>query len=189
MSDEKPAGAPPSDPEAAAAEAAILDLLAELGVTPTITRHPPLFTVEDSQALRGELPGAHIKNMFMKDKKGGFWLVTCLEERKIRIKDLEKALGAPRMSFGKPDLLWEVLGVRPGAVTPLALMTDREARQVRMVLDKQMLDSEVINAHPLHNEATLTFPTADLKRFVAACGHSPEIIDFDALEQLAAAES
>lgn len=168
-------------------ETEILAFLKELGAETTLHRHPPLFTVEDSQGLRGDLPGAHVKNMFIKDKKGGLWLVTCLEHRKIRIKDLEKALSAPRMSFGKPELLWETLGVKPGAVTPLAVINDREAQAVTVVLDRQMMQAEILNCHPLHNEATVTMRAADLRAFFAASGHAPVEVDFDALEALAAA--
>lgn len=148
--------------------------------------HPPLFTVEHSKALRGDLPGAHVKNMFLKEKKGGLWLVTCLEHRKIRIRDLEREIGAKNSSFGKPDLLLEVLGVTPGAVTPFAALNDPEAA-VGVVLDKSVLEGfDAINAHPLHNEATTAISAPDLLRFFELTGHAPKLVDFDALEALAA---
>ena len=150
----------------ALAEADLMAFLTSLGAASTVHRHPPLFTVEDSQQLRGDIPGAHVKNMFMKDKKGGLWLVSCLEDRKIRIKDLEKVLGAPKMSFGKSDLLWETLGVKPGAVTPLAVINDREAQAVTVVLDAQMMAAEIVNCHPLHNEATIAPPRGGSARLL-----------------------
>lgn len=153
------------------------------GITYTHNTHPPLFTVEDSKALRGDLPGAHVKNMFLKDKKAQLWLVTCLEHRKIRIRDLEKQVGATKASFGKPDLLWDSLGLKPGAVSPFGLINDPD-HQVRVVLDQQMLEIDPINAHPLHNEATTTLGAADFQRFFELTGHEPHIVDFDALEEL-----
>jgi len=93
--------------------------LDELGIVTTTVTHPPLHTVEESKALRGDLPGAHIKNLFLKDKKGRLFLLTCLENRTVDMKQLHKTLDSARLSFGKPELLWETLGVRPGAVTPL----------------------------------------------------------------------
>jgi Ala-tRNA(Pro) deacylase len=114
--------------DAKAGESELYALLDEHGIPYTHHTHPPLFTVEESRALRGELPGGHVKNMFMKDKKGTVWLATCLEDRQIRIRDLEKEIGARNLSFGREGLLWEVLGVRPGAVTPLGLINDRELR-------------------------------------------------------------
>ncbi|MEM1382581.1 MAG: prolyl-tRNA synthetase associated domain-containing protein [Pseudomonadota bacterium] len=150
--------------------------------------HPPLHTVEESQALRGDLPGGHAKNMFLKAKKGGLWLVTCLEHRQIRVRDLEKQIGAKGLSFGKPDLLWDALGVLPGAVTPFGLINDR-AGAVTPVLDRQMLERDPLNFHPLHNEATTAIATADLHRFLDLTGHTPVVADFDALEAQAAARA
>jgi len=166
-----------------AGEAELYALFDAHAIAYTHNTHPPLFTVEESKALRGNLPGAHVKNMFLKDKKGQLWLVTCLEHRKIRIRDLEKQVGAPKASFGKPELMWEALGIRPGAVSPFGLINDRD-RRVRVILDAQMLDVDPINAHPLHNEATTTLGAADFRRFFAITGHDPLIIDFDALEEL-----
>ena len=146
--------------------------------------HPPLFTVADSQALRGELPGLHIKNMFLKEKKGGLWLVSCREDREIRIRDLEREIGAKNCSFGKPELLEEALGVKPGAVTPFAALNDREGR-VQVVLDQAIAEAEIVNAHPLHNEATTGIAAADLVRFLEVTGHPPRLVDFDRLEAMA----
>ena len=148
--------------------------------------HPPLHTVEESRALRGDMPGAHVKNMFMKDKKGAIWLCTCLEDRQIRIRDLERQIGAKGLSFGKPDLLWECLGVLPGAVTPFGLLNDHDTR-ARFAIDVSILNFETINAHPLHNEATTAISTDDLMRFLALTGHEAVCVDFDRLEALAAA--
>ncbi|MEM9146039.1 MAG: prolyl-tRNA synthetase associated domain-containing protein [Pseudomonadota bacterium] len=168
-----------------AGEAELYAFLETHGIDWTHHTHPPLFTVADSQALRGSQPGAHTKNMFLREKKGGLWLVTCLEHRQIRIRDLERTIGAKGCSFGKPELLGEVLGVRPGAVTPFAAFNDRTGR-VRVVLDQQMLEAETLNAHPLHNEATTAIASVDLLRFFRLTGHAPLLIDFDALEALAA---
>lgn len=168
-----------------AGEAELYAFLRELGVTWRHHTHPPLRTVEESRALRGEMPGAHVKNMFLKDKRGGLYLATCLEDRRIRIRDLERAVGAKGMSFGKPDLLAEVLGVLPGAVTPFALLNDRE-RRVRFLIDEALRAHDLVNVHPLHNEATTAIALADLDRFLAATGHAAEPVDFDRLEALAA---
>lgn len=163
------------------AQAELYALFREHGIDWVHHTHPPLFTVEESQALRGELPGAHVKNMFLKDRKGQLWLVTCLEDRQIRIRDLEKQIGAQKCSFGKPELLWEALGLRPGAVSPFGLINDT-GHEVRVVLDRQMLELDPINAHPLHNEATTAISAADFRRFLEITGHDPVLVDFDALE-------
>ncbi|HKS89258.1 MAG TPA: prolyl-tRNA synthetase associated domain-containing protein [Stellaceae bacterium] len=141
--------------------------------------HPPVFTVAEATALRGELPGGHCKSLFLKDKKGGLWLVVALEERSIDLKRLAAALGAPRFSFGSPDLLYEALGVRPGAVTPFALINDT-AHRVTVALDRFMLDHDPLNYHPLENDRTTAIAPADLLRFIAARGHAPRLVDFGA---------
>lgn len=157
--------------------------LTEHGIETQTVTHPPLFTVEDSQTLRGDLPGGHTKNLFLKDKKGRLFLVTCDEGRQVNLKALEKQLGAARCSFGKADLLLEVLGVTPGAVTAFCLFNDRtEPRRVTFAIDASLLEHEIVNCHPLHNEATTAISSQDLMRFVSACGHEAIKIDFDALD-------
>src|SRR5947209_7344256 len=145
--------------------------------------HPPVFTVAEAVALRGQLPGGHCKSLFLKDKKAGLWLVVALEERRVDLKRLADALAAPRFSFGNAELLYEVLGVRPGSVTPFALVNDCD-RRVAVVLDRAMLDHDPLNYHPLENDRTTAIAPADLLRFIAACGHTPRIVDLDAPERL-----
>ncbi len=162
----------------------LFTFLDELGIKTTTVTHPPLFTVEDSQNLRGDLPGGHTKNLFLKDKKGQLFLVTCDEGRKVNLKALEKQIGAARVSFGKPELLLEVLGIIPGAVTTFALINDRqEPRRVTFAIDKGLLANDLINCHPLHNAATTAISSSDLMKFIAACGHQAIEIDFDALAE------
>lgn len=168
-----------------AGEAELYAFLRDHGITWRHHTHPPLHTVEESRELRGDLPGAHVKNMFMKDKKGAIWLVTCREDRQIRIRDLEKEIGARGLSFGKPELLWECLGVRPGAVTPFGLLNDR-AGVVNFAIDASLIEAETVNVHPLHNEATTAISSDDLLRFVGLTGHEVVRVDFDRLEAMQA---
>jgi Ala-tRNA(Pro) deacylase len=153
--------------------------LEELGIKTQTHSHPPLMTVEDSKRLRGDLPGGHCKNLFLKDRKGRMWLVVTLEDRRIEIKKLEARLGAARLSFGSPDRLLANLGVTPGAVTPFALINDRE-RKVTVILDQAMFAHDPLNYHPLTNERTTAIAPKDLIAFIEACGHRPEILNLDA---------
>lgn len=153
-----------------------------LGIETVTHKHPPLYTVEESKRLRGELPGGHCKSLFLKDKKDRLWLVVALEDRAIDLKALRRRLGAAStLSFGRPELLKEVLGVEPGSVTPFGLVNDADQR-VTVVLDKAMLDHDPLNYHPLTNAATTAIAPADLLRFIAACGHEPVVLDLDAPE-------
>jgi Ala-tRNA(Pro) deacylase len=150
--------------------------LDRLGIAHRTYTHPPVFTVAEAAALRGALPGGHCKSLFLKDKKGGLWLVVAIEERRVDLKRLAEALGAPRFSFGSPALLYEVLGILPGSVTPFALANDA-AHRVSVVLDREMLDCNPLNYHPLENTRTTSIAPADLLHFIADCGHRPRILD------------
>jgi Ala-tRNA(Pro) deacylase len=160
-------------------DTALFARLDALGIRHQTVDHPPLYTVEQSRALRGDLPGAHIKNLFLRDKKRRMWLITVLESRDMDLKALRPRIGAQgNLSFGNPDLLMAHLGVIPGAVTPFAVINDR-AGDVSMVLDKALLTGGVVNAHPLRNDRTTAIGPDDLMKFLDAEGHAPLILDFD----------
>jgi Ala-tRNA(Pro) deacylase len=151
--------------------------LDQLGIAHRTVEHPPVFTVEEAKALRGNLPGHHIKNLFLRNKKEEMWLVVALEDRAIDLRRLGEVLGAGRLSFGSADRLKRHLGVEPGSVTPLSLIND-EARAVRLVLDCGVADGGPVNAHPLVNTMTTALAPADLLRFFEATGHTPRWLDF-----------
>ena len=164
------------DGQPPATEADVLAKLADLGVNHETTYHPPVFTVAEAKALRGELEGAHIKNLFLRNKKGRMWLVTCHEDRQIDMKLLADRLDAKRLSFASAERLMNYLGVIPGAVTPLAAMNDHTGA-VTVVLDQAVLNDELINVHPLHNAATTAIAPSALLTFLEAVDHAPEIVD------------
>ena len=137
--------------------------------------HLPLFTVEDSRRLRGEIPGGHTKNLFLVDRKGAIFLVVAREDAEVDLKRLHLRLGCGRLSFGKPELLEQVLGIKPGAVTPFALINDEQGR-VSVVLDEAMLREPLLNYHPLVNTATTAIRADDLVRFLRATGHEPRVL-------------
>ena len=155
----------------------LLSRLDELGIAHRTVEHPPVFTVEEAKALRGNLPGHHIKNLFLRNKKEEMWLIVALEDRAIDLKRLGERLGAGKFSFGSPDRLRRYLGVEPGSVTPLSAINDADHR-VRVVLDRALAEGGPINAHPLVNTMTTAVSLADLLRFFAATGHTPEWLDF-----------
>lgn len=154
--------------------------LTGLGIVTTTHTHPPVFTVEEAREHCGHLPGGHCKSLFLKDKKGALWLVIAVDKRRVDLKALARVLGAARLSFAKPELLEEVLGVTPGSVTPFALINDTD-RRIKVALDAEMMRLELVNYHPLANDATTAIAPDDLKTFIASCGHEPTIVDFDAV--------
>ena len=150
--------------------------LDRLGIAHRTYEHPPVFTVAEAKAVRGALPGGHCKSLFLKDKKAGLWLIVALEECRIDLKALAKTLDAARLSFGPGDLLYELLGVRAGSVTPFAAANDRTGR-VTIVLQRAMLTHDPLNYHPLENDRTTALAPSDLIRFLEARGHLPRIVD------------
>lgn len=158
-----------------AGRAELFDCLEQLGIKTVTAEHPPLFTVEQSRALRGDIPGGHTKNLFLKDKKDAVFLVVAEEDCDIDMKNLHRRIGSARLSFGRPELLRELLGVVPGAVTPFAAINDRGGR-VTIILQAELLRHERLNFHPLGNDATTTIGREDLIAFLRHTGHEPRII-------------
>jgi Ala-tRNA(Pro) deacylase len=168
--DEAPlaSGRPPRSP------AELLALLAGLGIAAETVEHPPLFTVAESKALRGALPGAHAKNLFLRPKQPGPYLLVVLEEdRQVSINALLRALGMPRGRFATAGELWAELGVRPGSVTPFGMVNAQPGR-VRIAIDATLMEAGRVHFHPLVNTATTTLAPAGLWRFLEALGHAPE---------------
>jgi Ala-tRNA(Pro) deacylase len=146
-----------------------------LGIAHKTVKHPPVFTVEQAAALRGQVPGGHTKNLFLRDKKYAIYLVVAPEDAVIDLKGLHRLLGAQgRFSFGASDLMREVLGVEPGAVTPFAAINDAQGR-VTVVLDAAMMENETLNFHPLDNTMTTSIGRDDLVKFLQSTGHVPRI--------------
>lgn len=155
----------------------LLDRLAELGIDHNTVEHEAVFTVEQAKQHRGALPGHHIKNLFLRNKKEEMWLVVALEDRAIDLKRLGEVLGAGRLSFGSPERLRTWLGVEPGSVTPFSVINDT-ARKVSLVLDRGLEQDGPINAHPLTNTMTSALSLPDLLRFFEASGHAVRWLDF-----------
>ncbi|MBK8197889.1 MAG: prolyl-tRNA synthetase associated domain-containing protein [Acidobacteria bacterium] len=154
--------------------------LDRLGIAHTTHWHEAMFTVDQSSALKAEMPGAHTKNLFLKDKDGQIVLIAAEAHGPIRLNQLHKLIGTARLSFGAPELMTEVLGVVPGSVTAFALMNDTAGR-VRFLVDAVLAAAEVVNFHPLVNTGTTAISQADFRRFVEATGHGFEVVDFSVL--------
>lgn len=165
-----------------AKEEDLFTLLEELGIKTTTCRHAPLYTVEESQKLRGEIKGGQCKSLFLKDKKNNFILAVLSEDRRLDMKALFTSgkLNVGRLSFASPERMIDILGIKPGSVTPFSLI-NVEHKELIIVLDKGMMENEYLNYHPLHNEATTTIHREDLLKFIKHFGFDPIIIDFDTL--------
>ena len=165
-----------------ATEQDLFNCFQKLGIETTTFRHPPLHSVEESRHLRGEITGGHCKSLFLKDKKGQYLLVVLMEDRTLDMVGLFKSGKLPikRLSFANAEIMKDMLGVTPGSVTPFCLI-NRVSEKLIVVLDKQMMENDLLNYHPLHNEATTTIKSPDLIKFITHFGFNPHVIDFDNL--------
>lgn len=160
---------------------ALLRHLSELSIAQETHRHEAVFTVAQSAPVKAAIPGAHTKNLFLKDKKGRLWLISAAQDTVIDLKRAHRAMGADRLSFGNETLLWETLGVRPGSVTALGLINDLD-RRVTFVLDRRLWEAAVVNFHPLANIATTALSQDSFRRALALLDREPIVVDFDALD-------
>jgi Ala-tRNA(Pro) deacylase len=156
-------------------QAGLLKALETLGVAHEMVTHEAVFTVEESAGLHHAIPGIHSKNLFLKDQGGRYWLVTVEAHARVDLKALPAVIGAKKVSFGKPEDMTRLLGVTPGAVTPLAAINDTDGA-VSVVLDVTVANAARVNVHPLHNSATLGLSGTDLVKALTAWSHAPAIV-------------
>ena len=154
----------------------LFQLLEGLGIETRTHDHPPLFTVEESRAMLGEIQGLHCKNLFVRDRGKDYFLIVLEEDSRIDLKTLhEKIGGRGKVSFGSAEALLELWGVAPGSVTPFGAINDPEGR-VRVVVEARLASALAVNFHPLENSRTTTLSGPDLIRFLRACGHEPLLL-------------
>jgi Ala-tRNA(Pro) deacylase len=159
----------------------LMALLDELGVETTTWDHPAVFRVGEGEAVKAAIPGAHTKNLFLKDAKGQLWLISAADRAQIDLKRLHTVIGSARLSFGSAELMAQTLGVTPGSVTAFALVNDA-GRRVRFVLDRVLAEADRVNFHPLTNTATTGIDRAGFAKFLAAVGAAPLVVDFAAMK-------
>ena len=143
----------------------LLKLLNETNIDYSLYNHPPLFTVNDSTKFRGDIGGAHTKNLFLKDKKKKFYLFSCLESTKIDLKFLRKRMNLNNLSFAGEKYLYELLNVKPGAVSPFGLLNDTE-KKINFYLDLKLDSLNSFNFHPLDNTATINIKRGDFYKLL-----------------------
>ena len=162
----------------------LIAFLDELGVEHRTLDHPAVFRVGEGDEIKAAMPGAHTKNLFLKDKKDRLWLISARQDTEIDLKRLHRVIGSDRLSFGSAELMVETLGVTPGSVTAFALINDTDKR-LTFVVDRRLWEAERVNFHPLTNTATTGVDQAGFRRFLEAIGIAPLVVDFAALEVVA----
>ena len=154
------------------------------GIDHVTLDHPAVFRVGEGDDFKARLPGAHTKNLFLKDKKDRLWLISARQDTEIDLKRLHRVIGSDRLSFGSAELMVETLGVTPGSVTAFGLINDAD-RRLTFVVDRRLWEAERVNFHPLTNTATTGVDQAGFRRFLEAIGIAPLVVDFAALEVVA----
>jgi Ala-tRNA(Pro) deacylase len=162
------------------AYARLLDRLKALGVNPVIHPYPAHRTVEEGKALRGAMTGTFTKNLLLKDKKGRLYLMVAPEDRSVNLRTLHTKIGASgRVGLAAGDQMRTVLGVEPGALTPLAALNDIAAT-VTIVLDTTLLEADQLNFHPLVQTQSMGIHPRDLLSFIRSCGRKSIVVDLEA---------
>lgn len=156
--------------------AALLEYLDKVGISYELFDHEPIFTVEEGEHLKKDIPGVHCRNLFMRDKKKNNYLLVLANETEVDLKKLPEIFDSGRLSFGSADRLWEHLGIRPGSVNPFTIINDPD-NQVMMYLDASMMEAEIVNYHPNDNAQTIGLTPADLIKFIESLGHNYEVVD------------
>ncbi|WP_332676770.1 prolyl-tRNA synthetase associated domain-containing protein [Brevundimonas sp.] len=174
MTEDKPTPPPAFDRDR------LMAWMDEHGVVGTTHDHPAVFRVEEGLELKAAMPGAHTKNLFLKDRKGRLWLISARQDTIVDLKRAPKTIGSEKLSFGNEALLYETLGVRGGSVTALGLINDPD-RRVTFVLDKALWDADIVNFHPLTNTATTALDQTAFRRFLSLIGREPMVVDFGQL--------
>lgn len=156
----------------------LLAILKDYGILAKTYEHPPVHTVEESRNLRGDIPGIHTKNLFLRDGKRNFYLIVADERTKIDLKSLTSKIGANgKLSFASSDALNDILGIQPGSVSLLAVINDL-GKRVNVIIDESLLASSLINCHPLVNTRTTSLSKEDIKAFLSATGHEARYLAF-----------
>lgn len=157
-------------------ERELLGLLKEIGIDFTYNKHQPIYSVDDAIRYGNDIPGAHCKNLFIKDIKDNFYLVITLDKKRVDLKNISRQVNCKRLSFSSPELLREYLGVEPGCVTPFGLINDIK-QKVMVLVDKELLSEKEVSFHPLVNSATITIKLFDLFKFIEYCGEKKTMIE------------
>lgn len=154
-----------------------LDMLAAAGLETRVVEHHAVFTVAESTALRGDLPGLHCKNLFLRAAKGdGFFLATLEADRVLSVNALARAAGWPKVTMASAEELLAVLGVTPGSVTPLGLV-NAPPGSVGFVLDAAIAQGPApLWCHPLRNDASVAIAPEALRTFLEGLGHPVQVV-------------
>jgi len=157
-------------------EKELLDFFKQHQIDYALHTHEPVFTTEQSNHLHETIQGAHSKNLFLKDKKKSFFMLSILDHKRVNLKALSKNFGKGGLSFASVEELMGKLSLTPGSVTPYALLHDPDAK-IKFLLDQDFLNYEVLNFHPLRNDQTVSLNLKSFFHYFELIHHSPQVIE------------
>jgi Ala-tRNA(Pro) deacylase len=144
--------------------------------------HPAVFTVPEAKIHTGHIPGTHCKNLFLKNKKTGqLYLVTIPYDKRLDLNQFRRMISAPKVRFAGSEDLLEVLGITPGAVSPLGLVNDTEDKVIFMI-EEAIWNAKEICCHPNVNTETLQIPGSEFQKLIKATNTTMEIKNLPYLE-------
>lgn len=153
----------------------LLKLLRQLHIPFQRFDHPAVFSCEESEEKCPPMPGAHTKQLLLRDKKKRLVLLAIvMHDKRVDTRALAKEFGVQSFSFAPPDVMMELLGVAPGSVTPFGLITDTH-HHVQVVIDEDAWAMGQFLFHPLINTATLSISAEGLRSFLAHTGHTYQV--------------
>ena len=135
--------------------------------------HDSVLNMTESGKLDLALDGARCKNLLLQDKKGSYFLVVTTATKSLDLLAAAGTLGSKRLSFASSDKLVELLGIRTGSLSPLALIND-EAKRVRLIVDSELKQESTFLLHPLENNSSVSISRQAFDSFLASIGHSAE---------------
>jgi len=163
----------------------LFERFASLGISAPTVPYPAHTTIEEGKRLRGQMAGTFTKNLLLKDKKGRLFLLAIHEDHELDLKTLHTRIGANgRLGFAPGERMIEVLGVPPGALTPLGIINDRDGL-VTVVIDAVLLDSAQVNFHPLVNTESTGLSPDELLSFIRSCSRDPLVVELAAVAEAA----
>ena len=158
----------------------IYDTLDRFGISYQRFDHPAVFTCEQANALTTQIPGAKLKNLFLRNKKGDrHFLIALPDTKRVDLGALGKVLGAGNLSMGSAERLKKYLGIEPGAVSLLALVNDATC-SVEIVADESIWSAGAIQCHPLVNTSTLVLARDAVEAFFLGLGRKVTVLSVPA---------
>lgn len=159
-------------------EVRVYDLLDKLGIEYERTDHEEANTMEKCNEIDKILDTIICKNLFLCNRQQTeFYLLMMPGDKPFKTKYITKQLGCSRLSFAPSEKMLEYLDIKPGAVSIMGLMNDKD-NKIQLVIDKPVVESETLGCHPCVCTSSLKFKTKDIvEKFLPAVHHEPIIVD------------